>query len=234
MTASAPTDWLALLQAAPATPAVAQETLLAGELEGYRVLLDHWQQGLRDGVAEPARAALAALARHIDEQRPRQLRQMCSPGQWVQPLIDSPMLTFAVPAVPAILPGWLAAGLGFWQALSDYRQRVDTFCAPYQRLGARTLARLEQTPDASAVDSAAGLYAQWQRCQDQIESEIVRTQSWPESLGQVNRTAAALRVAHRQCLELLLGVNLDSAAQRAISDELAVIRRQLRDLTRVA
>lgn len=234
MTAFATADWLALLQAAPATPADAQEALLAGELEGYRVLLDHWQQGLRDGVAEPARVALAALARHIDERRPRQLRQLCSPGPWFQPLVELPMPTFAVPAVPTVLPGWLTAGLGFWQSLLDYRQRVDAFCAPYQRLGALTLTRLEQTPDTLVIDSAAGLFARWQHYQDQVESEIVRTQSWSESLGQVTGAAATLRATHRQCLELLLGVNLDGAAQRALSQEVADIRRQLRALTRLA
>lgn len=235
MTAFAPADWLALLRAAPSTPPVAPRAgLLAEELDGYRVLLDNWQHAVRDGLAEPARLALAALARHVDERRPRQLRQLCSPGPWFEPLADLPLPMFTALPAPAILPGWLAAGFDFWQSLFDYRQRVDAFCAPYQNLGARTLVRLQQTPDALVIGSAAGLYAHWQRCQDQIESDIVRSNSWCASLARVAGAAASLRAAHRQCLELLLGVNLDGVAQRALSDEIADIRRQLRALTRVA
>nr|ART40483.1 K44 [uncultured bacterium] len=234
MTASAPADWLALLQAAPAMPAAANQTLLAGELEGYSVLLDAWRRGVQDNIADPARGALTTLARHVDERRPRQLRHLCMPGPWFEPLVDLPVPAFGtLPALPG-LPAWMAVGIGFWHALLEYRQRVEAFCAPYQNLGTRTLARLEQTPDAPMLDSAAELYAHWQQCQDQIESELVRTQSWSLSLGHVTAAAAALRAAHRQCVELLLGVNLDGSGQRALSDEVADIRRQLRALKRVS
>lgn len=234
VTAFAPADWLALLQAAPATPTVANKALLAGELEGYGVLLDAWQRGVQDGAADPARFALTTLARHVDDQRPRQMRRLCSPGPWFEPLVDLPLPATGTLPAPPILPGWMAAAVGFWQALLEYRQQVEAFCMPYQNLGARTLVRLEQTSDAPAIDSAAGLYACWQRCHDQIESDLVRTHSWSASLARVTGAAASLCAAHRQCLELLLGVNLDGAAQRALSHEVADIRRQLRALTRVA
>ncbi len=234
MTVFAPADWLALLQAAPATPTVAKEALLAGELEGYRILLDAWQRGVQDDIADPARVALTTLARHVDERRPRQLRQLCTPGPWSDSLADLALPAFgALPALPD-LPAWMAVGVGFWHVLLEYRQRVEAFCAPYQNLGTRTLARLEQTPDALMFDSAAGLYAHWQHCQDQIESDIVRAPSWSLSLSQLVATAAALRAAHRRCLEVLLGVDLDGAGQRALSDEVADIRRQLRALKRVS
>nr|ART37728.1 E200 [uncultured bacterium] len=234
VTAFAPADWLALLQAAPATRSVGNEPLLAGELEGYGVLLDAWQRGVQDDIADPARVALTTLARHVDERRPRQLRHLCMPGPWFEPLVDLPLPAFGtLPALPG-LPAWMAVGFGFWHALLEYRQRVEAFCAPYQNLGTRTLARLEQTPDAPLLDSAAGLYAHWQQSQDQIESEIVRTPSWSLSLGQMTSAAAALRAAHRQYLELLLGVNLDGSGQRALSDEVADIRRQLRALRRIS
>ncbi|WP_448510462.1 hypothetical protein [Immundisolibacter sp.] len=234
VTAFAPADWLALLQAATATPTVAKEALLAGELESYRVLLDAWQSGLQDDIADPARFALTTLARHVDERRPRQLRRLCMPGPWFEPLVDLPAPAFGTLPALAGLPAWMAVGFGFWQAVLEYRQRVDAFCAPYQNLGTRTLARLEPTPDAPVLDSAAGLYAHWQHCQDQIESEIVRAPSWSLSLSQLVATAAALRAAHRRCLEVLLGVDLEGAGQRALSDEVADIRRQLRALKRVS
>lgn len=203
-----------------------------GELEAYRVLLDHWQQALEAGVAEPARVALAALARHIDRQRARQLRHICSPGRWFEPLVELPLPAVAMPALPALaLPGWAAAGAAFWRALAGYRQTLDAFCLLYQGLGTRTLNRLEQVRPVPAITSAAGLFAHWQLCQDQVESEIVRAPSWSASLAGVAAAAAALRVAHRQCLEAALGVQLDGAGQRALSDELAAIRRQLRHLT---
>ncbi|HEX2797444.1 MAG TPA: hypothetical protein VHN38_10185, partial [Immundisolibacter sp.] len=194
-----------------------------------------WQQALEAGAAEPARVALAALARHIDRQRPRQLRRVCSPGSWFEPLVELPLPAVAAPVLPALqLPGWLAAGAGFWLALAGYRQKLDAFCLPYQGLGTRTLRRLEQARPVTAITSAAGLFAHWQRCQDQVESEIVRAPSWGTSLASVAAAAAALRVAHRQCLEAALGVQLDGAGQRALSEELAAIRRQLRKLTQGA
>lgn len=230
MTAFAPPDWLAVFQAAP--PAVAAADAFGAELESYRVLLDQWQQALGLGTPEPARAALAALARHIDQQRARHVRRVCSPGPWFDPLIELPVPAVAVPALPALpLPGWLAAGARFWLALADYRQKLDAFCLPYQRLGTRTLGRLEQAHPVTAITSAAGLFAHWQRCQDQVESEIVRAPSWGGALAGVTAAAAALRVTHRQCLEEALGVQLDAAGQRALSDEIAAVRRQLRKLT---
>ncbi len=233
VTAFAPADWLALLQAAPATPAAANQALLAGELEGYRILLEAWQRGVQDDIADPAHVALTTLARHVDERRPRQLRRLCMPGPWFEPLVDLPVPAVGtLPALPG-LPAWMAVGFGFWQAVLEYRQRVDAFCAPYQNLGTRTLARVEQTSDVPRLDSAAELYAHWQQSQDQIESEIVRAGAWSRSLGEVAAAAAALRAAHRQYLELLLGVNLDGSGQRALSDEVADIRRQLRALKRV-
>ena len=234
VTAFAPADWLALLQAAPATPAVANQALLVGELEGYRILLEAWQRGVQDDIADPAHVALSTLARHVDERRPRQLRRLCMPGPWFEPLLDLPVPAFGtLPALPG-LPAWMAVGFGFWQAVLAYRQRVDAFCAPYQNLGTRTLARVQQTPDTPRLDSAAEVYAHWQQSQDQLESEIVRASAWSRSLGQVAAAAAALRAAHRQYLELLLGVNLDGSGQRALSDEVADIRRQLRALKRVS
>lgn len=234
VTAFAPADWLALLQAVPARPAVANQALLAGELEGYILLLDAWQRGVQDDVADPARVALTTLARHVDERRPRQLRRLCMPGPWFEPLVDLPVPAVGtLPALPG-LPAWMAVGFGFWQAVLEYRQRVDAFCAPYQNLGTRTLARLQQTPDTLRLDSAAELYAHWQQSQDQIESEIVRAGAWSRSLGEVIAAAAALRAAHRQYLELLLGVSLDGSGQRALSDEVADIRRQLRALKPVS
>ncbi|ANX03051.1 hypothetical protein PG2T_01830 [Immundisolibacter cernigliae] len=234
MTAFAPADWLALFQAAPSMPAADTEPF-GSQLEDYRLLLDRWQQALEAGAAEPARVALAALARHIDRQRPRQLRRVCSPGPWFEPLVELPVPAVAAPALPALpLPGWLAAGAGFWLALVSYRQKLDAFCLPYQGLGTRTLTRLEQARPATAITSAAGLFAHWQLCQDQVESEIVRAPSWVASSAGVAAAAAALRVAHRQCLEAALGVQLDGAGQRALSEELAAIRRQLRKLTQGA
>lgn len=216
-------------------PAAADTDPFGGELEGFRVLLDQWQQALEAGVAEPARVALAALARHIDQQRLRQLRRVCSPGPWFEPLLELPLPAVAAPVLPALqLPGWLAAGAGFWLALAGYRQTLDAFCLPYQGLGTRTLRRLEQVRPVTAITSAAGLFAHWQLCQDQVESEIVRAPSWGTSLAGVAAAAAALRVAHRQCLEAALGVQLDGAGQRALSAELAEIRRQLRKLTQGA
>ena len=127
---------------------------------------------------------------------------------------------------------WLGGcGAAFWRALAGYRQTLDAFCLLYQGLGTRTLNRLEQVRPTPAITSAAGLFAHWQLCQDQVESEIVRAPSWSASLAGVAAAAAALRVAHRQCLEAALGVQLDGAGQRALSDELAAIRRQLRHLT---
>lgn len=234
VTAFAPADWLALLQATPATPTVANQALLAGELEGYRVLLDAWQRGVQDDIVDPAHVALTTLARHVDERRPRQLRRLCMPGPWFEPLVDLPVPAFGtLPALPG-LPAWMAVGFGFWQAVLEYRQRVDAFCAPYQNLGTRTLARLQQTPDTPRLDSAAEVYAHWQQSQDQIESEIVRAGAWSRSLGEVAAAAAALRAAHWQYLELLLGVSLDGSGQRALSDEVADIRRQLRALKPVS
>ena len=232
MTASAPADWFALLQAAPATPTVVNQALLADELEGYGVLLDAWQRGVQDEMADPAHVALTTLARHVDERRPRQLRRLCMPGPWFEPLLDLPLP--AVGTLPALpnLPAWMAVGFGFWHAVLEYRQRVDAFCAPYQNLGTRTLVGLQQTPDAPRLHSAAEVYAHWQNTQDRIESEIVRTRSWSLSVGQVVAAAAALQAAHRQCLELVLGISLDSRGQRALSDEVADIRRQLRALKR--
>jgi hypothetical protein len=93
---------------------------------------------------------------------------------------------------------------------------------------------MQQTPDTPRLDSAAEVYAHWQQSQDQLESEIVRAGAWSRSLGEVAAAAAALRAAHRQYLELLLGVNLDGSGQRALSDEVADIRRQLRALKRVS
>ncbi len=216
-------------------PAAADTEPFGGELEGFRVLLDQWQQALDAGVAEPARVSLAALARHIDRQRPRQLRRVCSPGPWFDPLVELPVPAVAAPALPALpLPGWLAAGAGFWLALAGYRQTLDAFCLPYQGLGSRTLNRLEQVPMVTAITSAAGLFAHWQLCQDQVESEIVRAPSWGTSLASVAAAAAALRVAHRQCLEAALGVQFDGAGQRALSEELAAMRRQLRKLAQGA
>lgn len=230
MTAFAPPDWLALFQAEP--PAVAAADAFGAELESYRVLLEQWQRALEVGGGEPARAALAGLARHIDQQRARQVRRVCSPGPWFDPLVELPVSVSAVPALPALpLPGWLAAGARFWLVLADYRQKLDAFCLPYQGLGTRTLGRLEQIPPVTAITSATGLFAHWQRCQDQVESEIVRAPSWGTALAGVAAAAAALRVAHRQCLEAALGVQLDGADQRALSEELATIRRQLRKLT---
>lgn len=216
-------------------PAAADTDPFGSELEGYRVLLDQWQQALEAGAAEPARVALAALARHIDRQRPRQLRRVCSPGPWFEPLVELPVPVFTAPTLPALpLPGWLAAGAGFWLALAGYRQKLDAFCLPYQGLGTRTLRRLEQARPVTAITSAAGLFAHWQLCQDQVESEIIRAPSWGTSLASVAAAAAALRVAHRQCLEAALGVQLDGTGQRALSEELAAIRRQLRTLTQGA
>lgn len=215
--------------------AAADTDPFGGELEGFRVLLDQWQHALEAGVAEPARVALAALARHIDRQRPRQLRRVCSPGPWFEPLLELPVPTVAAPALPALpLPGWLAAGAGFWLALADYRQKLDAFCLPYQGLGTRTLRRLEQVRPVTAITSAAGLFAHWRCCQDEVESEIIRAPSWGAALASVTAAAVALRVAHRQCLEAVLGVQLDGAGQRALSEELAVIRRQLRKLAQGA
>jgi len=213
-------------------PAAADTDPFGAELEGYRVLLDQWQRALEVGAAEPARVALAALARHIDQQRARQVRRVCSPGPWFEPLVELPVPVFAAPALPALpLPGWLAAGTGFWLALAGYRQTLDAFCLPYQGLGTCTLNRLEQVRPVTAITSAAGLFAHWQRCQDQVESEIIRAPSWGSALAGVAAAAAALRVAHRRCLEAVLGVQLDGAGQRALSEELAAVRRQLRKLT---
>lgn len=235
MTAFAPADWLALFQAAPPIPAAAVADPIGAELVGYRVLLDQWQQALESGAAEPARAAVAALARHIDQQRARQVRRVCSPGPWFDPLIELPVPAVAVPSLLALpLPGWLAAGAGFWLALADYRQKLDAFCLPYRDLGTRTLGRLEQVHPLTTITSAAGLFAHWQRCQDQVESEIVCAPSWGAALAGVATAAAALRVAHRQCLEAALGVQLDGAGQRALSEEIAAVRRQLRKLAQDA
>jgi hypothetical protein len=235
VTAFAPADWFALFQAAHPMSAAADTDPSGAELEGYRVLLDQWQQALEAGAAEPARAALAALARHIDQQRARHVRRVCSPGPWFDPLIELPLPAVAVPALPALpLPGWLAAGARFWLALADYRQKLDAFCLPYQGLGTRTLGQLEQVQPVTAITSAAGLFAHWQRCQDRVESEIIRAPSWGAALAGVTAAAAALRVAHRQCLEAALGVQLDGAGQRALSDEIAAVRRQLRKLAQDA
>lgn len=222
-------EWLKLLHAPiPNPPGGAGDDLLARQLAGYRCLVDSWEEALQVGRPDAPGHALRALARHVQEQCLGQIRAWLSAGPTWDAVARLPLPPVA-PAVFLAVPGG-AQGLTLWCALQGYQREVDRFCALYQSLGADTLARIEavlEAPAAPRIESVAALYALWQSCQDACEASIVRGDQYALRLAAVASAVAALRAAHHQWC-VVMGVAHDSGAQRALSEEIAAIRRQLR------
>lgn len=236
MTDFAPADWLSLLQGAAApSPAIADGGVLARHLGSYRCLLESWLQALESGAADPPGQALAVLSRHVQSECLRQLRTALSPGPGWDVLTSLPLPPTDLSIDAVLLSGWAAAGFKLWQAVLAYRRHVDEFCALYDGLGVQTLSRLQAELAGSTdpeIDTVAGLHAHWQSSQDACEASIVRSGSYAWRLAQVTGAAAAVRDAHRQWLAQWVGVETDAVALRALGEEVAAIRRQLRELDR--
>jgi hypothetical protein len=197
---------------------------LAEELASYQALLDAWLHALEDGA--PAQRALETLARYVDEARPRQLRRLLSPGDWFEPWLALPLPEASLLASVPLLPAWMEGGIALWRALAVARQYLDDFVLPYRQLGSRTLARIIQLSDTA--DSAPAVYAAWRRCQQAEEAEIVRSPAWPIALARVASANAELRQSHQELLSAWLGVDDNTDRYRALSSELASLRRRLR------
>ena len=210
------------LGSGPTLPAA--DDSLAEELAGYQVLLDAWAQALEDG--SPPRCALEVLARHVDARRPRDLRRMLSPGEWFEPWLDLPLCEAAVMPGHGFMPAWMGGGITFWRALVAARRHIDAFVCPYQQLGTRTLARLLELREPA--ESVPAVYAAWWRCQQALEADIVRSPAWSGALAAVADANAALRRSHQDLLSTWLGLADNTGLYRALSDELASLRRRLR------
>ena len=223
-------EWLNLLQAAtPAPTRSANDDPLARQLGGYRCLVETWEQALQAGSPDPAGHALRALARYAQDECLEQIRVWLGAGPIWDVMVRLP-LPPVVPAVFVAVPGG-AQGLALWRALLDYQAQVDRFCALYQSVGVDTLARLEaiiETPAAPPIETVVALYTLWQSCQDACEASIVQGEQYAPRLAAVVSAVATLRAAHGQWWALLPGMAHDFGAQRALSDEIAAIRRQLR------
>lgn len=204
----------------PAAP----DDALAEELASYQVLLDAWIRALQEGA--PAQRALETLARHVDDTKPRQVRRLLSPGDWFEPWLALPVTEATLPSDAQFLPVWMAGGIAWWRALAAVRHHLEVFVAPYRLLGTRTLARLMAA--AESADSAPAVYAAWRRYQHDEEAKIVRSPAWPVALERVASANAALQQAHQALLSAWLGVDDNTHRYRALSSELAELRRRLR------
>lgn len=234
MTDFAPAEWLSLLHATTLQHTVSADSdPLARHLGSYRCLLESWGQALDAGRADPANTALDALAAYAQGECSRQLRALLSPGPAWDLLACLSLPSVALPVSAGLLTGIAAQGLMLWRALLDYQKQVERFCALYEHLGAQTLARLETLLDRTTdppVDTVIALHGLWQHCQDACEAAIVRAETYAECLAALASAAAALQAAHRDWLAQCPGMATDPAVQRALSDELAAIRRQLRSM----
>ena len=150
---------------------------LAAELDGYQRLLAAWEEALEADAADPPGQALAVLARQVDQQRLRQLRNLFCPGGLYEVLALMPMPGLELLPDPDSLGPWTVPGLSLWQAMVAYRRQLDRLLALYDGLGTRALRRLQSTLEESAarpVRSPAALYGLWQRSLDACEAAVVR------------------------------------------------------------
>jgi hypothetical protein len=166
------------------------------------------------------------LARHVDEARPRQVRRLLSPGEFYEPWLALPLPEASLLSSVPLLPAWMAGGIALWRALAVARQCLDDFVSPYLQLGTRTLAGVVQLSDSP--DGAPAVYAAWRRCQQAEEAEIVRSPAWSVALARVVSANAALRQSHQELLSAWLGVDDNTDRYQALSNELASLRRRLR------
>lgn len=206
---------------------------LAAELDGYQRLLAAWEEALEADAADPPGQALAMLARQVDQQRLRQLRSLFCPGGLYEALALMPMPGLELLPEPDTLGPWTAPGLSLWQAMVAYRRQLDRLLALYDGLGTRALRRLQSTLGEGAarpVRSPAALYGLWQRSLDACEAAVVEAPDHPVRLAAVAAAGARLQAEQRQWATQWLGIDSGSDAQRALSDEIAAIRRQLRHL----
>ncbi|HCO43098.1 MAG TPA: hypothetical protein DCZ11_03430 [Gammaproteobacteria bacterium] len=234
MTFSSSADWLSAVAEATASPPPPRAPL-AAELDGYQRLLIAWDEALNAGSDDPAGQALAVLARHVDQQRLRQLRGLLCPGGLYEALVLMPMPGLDMLPDPDALGSWPAPGLAMWQAVVAYRRRLDHLLALYDGLGTRSLERLQAALAegvAPPVRSPRALYGLWQRCVDACEAEVLRVPDYSARLAAVARAATRLRAEQRRWAAQWLGIHSASEAQRALSDEIADIRRQLRLMAR--
>ena len=224
-------EWLHLLQAAaPVPPNCANDDPLARQLGGYRCLVECWEQALRDGLVDPSGHALRALARYAQTECLNRIRAWLGSGSIWDAVVRLPLPPLDLPAALLAMPGG-AQCLTLWRAVLEYQRQVDRFCALYESIGADTLVRLEaalETPAGPPVDTVVALYALWQSCQDACEASIVRSEQYAPRLAGVANAVAALRAAHQNWWALWPGAARDIGAQRAFSEEVAAIRRQLR------
>lgn len=223
-------EWLHLREAAVSTASATTgyDDPLAHQLSGYRCFVEAWEHALQAGHTDAARYALATLARHVQGECLHRIRTWLSAGPLWDALVQLPLppLQFAAMAPP--MPGRTAV-LALCGAALDYQREVDRFCNLYQSLGSSTLSRLDAAVAASAgpsIDTVAALYVFWLACQDSCEAEIVRREDYADCLAAVSVAAAALRTAHRQWMEIF--IPCEAGQQRAFSDEIATLRRQLR------
>lgn len=234
MTDSIQAEWLRSLQeAVSASPAAGADDLLTRQLSGYRCLLDAWEEGLHAGLADPCTHALHALARHAQGDCLRQIHAWLSPGPGWDAVIRLPLPAIDPLADALAFPG-ATQTVALWRAVVNYQRQVDRFCALYEFVGAQSLARLEAWLEASTappIETVVALYALWQVCQDACEAAIVQDEQYAPRLADVTLAAAALRMAYRRWLGQFPGVPHDSGALRALSEEIAQVRRQLRAMT---
>lgn len=229
VTDSAQAEWLQLLNSAISTAsAAADDDPLARALGGYRCLVEAWEHALQTGQSDAGHCALATLARHAQSECLNHIRAWLSAGPAWDAVVRLPLPAVDFLALLPPMPGRTVV-VALWGALVDYQREVDAFCGLYQSIGSSTLERLEAAVAASSgpsIDTVAALYALWQACQDSCEAEIVRRDDYADRLGAVTAAAAALRLAYRRWFEHV--VPNEASQPRAVSDEIAVLRRHLR------